>query len=67
MKLYRLMYISDVAEHINWIDLKEILLQSQENNTKLDITGLLVIIAQKFVQVLEGPEEPLNALYSKIL
>jgi hypothetical protein len=67
MKLYRLIYISDAADYIEWIDLKDILLQSQKNNAKLDITGLLVVITRKFVQVLEGPEEHLNVLYSKIL
>lgn len=67
MTLYRLIYISDAADYIDWIDLKEILLKSQQNNAKLDITGLLVIMTGKFVQVLEGPGEHLNVLYSKIL
>ena len=67
MKLYRLIYVSDVAEYIDWADLKDILLKSQENNAKIDVTGLLVMVSGKFLQVLEGPADHLNALYRKIL
>lgn len=67
MQLYRLVYVSDVASYIDWKDLKEILLKSQENNAKLDVTGMLVMISRKFLQVLEGPAEALNMLYAKIL
>ncbi len=67
MKLYRLIYASDTADYLDWIDLKEILLKSQENNATLDVTGLLVMASRKFLQVLEGPGEHLNALYRKIL
>lgn len=67
MKLYRLIYMSDAAEFIEWTDLKEILLKSQANNAELNITGLLVMLSRKFVQVLEGPRDPLNILYARIL
>jgi hypothetical protein len=67
MKLYRLIYASDVAEYIDWTDLKDILLKSQENNEQLGITGLLVMASGKFLQALEGPSDALNALYRKIL
>ncbi len=67
MQLYRLIYVSDVASYIDWTDLKDILLKSQENNASLDVTGLLVMISRKFLQVLEGSAEHLNALYAKIL
>lgn len=67
MKLYRLIYASDVAEYIDWTDLKDILLKSQENNEQLEVTGLLVMASGKFLQVLEGSSDALNALYRKIL
>lgn len=67
MQLYRLVYVSDVASYIDWTDLKDILLKSQENNAQLDVTGFLVMISRKFLQVLEGPAEALNMLYAKIL
>ncbi|MBD3307535.1 hypothetical protein GF339_13985 [candidate division KSB3 bacterium] len=67
MKLYRLIYMSEVAENIHWDDLKDILITSQKNNTRLGITGLLIMSDNKFLQVLEGPGKPLNTLYAKIL
>lgn len=67
MQLYRLIYASDTADYIDWTDLKDILLKSQENNARLEVTGLLVMASRKFLQVLEGPGEHLNALYRKIL
>lgn len=67
MELYRLMYASDTADYIDWTDLKDILLKSQENNERLEVTGLLIMASGKFLQVLEGSPENLNALYSKIL
>ena len=67
MELYRLIYVSDAAEYIDWVDLKEILLKSQENNEKLEVTGLLVMASRKFLQVLEGSADHLNLLYRKIL
>ena len=67
MILYRLIYKSDAAEYIDWTDLKDILLKSQENNAKRDITGILIMSDRKFLQVLEGPADQLNNLYAIIL
>ena len=67
MQMYRLIYVSDVANYIDWKDLKDILLKSQDNNAEQDLTGMLVMISRKFLQVLEGPGEHLNDLYAKIL
>ena len=67
MSLYRLIYASDTADYVDWTDLKDILLKSQENNERLDVTGILVMASGKFLQVLEGSRNHLNALYRKIL
>lgn len=67
MNLYRLIYVSDTADYVDWDDLKDILAKSEKNNADLDITGLLVLSANKFLQVLEGPIGNLNDLYAKIL
>ncbi len=66
-KLYRLIYLSDTADYVDWTDLKDILLRSQENNERLRVTGLLLMASKKFLQVLEGPGDHLNALYDKII
>lgn len=66
MKLYRLIYSSDQCEHLNFAELKDILLKSEHNNAKQGITGLLVMLDNRFLQVLEGPGIEVNALYQKI-
>ena len=53
MKLYRLIYMSDTAEYIDWTDLKDILMKSEQNNAELDITGLLIMVILGNLLVLE--------------
>jgi hypothetical protein len=67
MELYRLIYVSYATMGVKWEDLKDILAKSEQNNAELDITGLLVVSGNTFLQVLEGPQRALNVLYSKIL
>lgn len=67
MSLYRLIYMSAAADYIDWDDLKDILTKSEKNNAELDVTGMLVLSDNKFLQVLEGPADNLNHLYAKIL
>ncbi len=67
MKLYRLIYTSDKFEYLGLADLREILAESEKNNAKLGITGLLLVLDKKFFQVLEGPSTEMNTLYEKIM
>lgn len=67
MELYRLIYVSYSTLGVNWDDLKDILIKSEQNNAELNLSGLLVVSGNIFLQVLEGPERALNALYAKIL
>ncbi|NJM13585.1 MAG: BLUF domain-containing protein [Synechococcaceae cyanobacterium SM1_2_3] len=67
MKLHRLIYVSDQREYIEFTDLKEIMAKSETNNAELEITGLLLMIGQKFLQVLEGSAAEVNSLYERIL
>jgi hypothetical protein len=64
--LCRLIYASDVATPFDFGDLQAILAKAQQNNPALDITGLLVMVSQRFLQVIEGPSENVNLLYRKI-
>lgn len=64
--LCRLIYASDVATPFDFGDLQAILAKAQRNNPALDITGLLVMVSQRFIQVIEGPNENVNLLYRKI-
>ncbi len=47
--------------------LKELLSQSQTNNLRDDITGMLLYSAGAFVQVLEGGQQEVDTLYAKIV
>tara|TARA_B110000263_G_scaffold148430_1_gene128746 strand:- start:177 stop:665 length:489 start_codon:yes stop_codon:yes gene_type:complete len=66
--LCRLIYKSNTC----WDDLSNEMLvdlakQSAENNQAMDVSGLLVLSGETFLQVLEGPSDAVNALYVKII
>lgn len=64
--LNRLIYKSDIADSsINSIS--DIIVTSIENNTKAEITGLLVSTSKKFIQVLEGPYKHVNDTFMRIV
>ena len=67
VKLYRLIYASDQIEYLGLAEFQDIVVKSEQNNARLNITGLLVILTKKFLQVLEGPSVELNGLYEKIM
>jgi len=48
-------------------DLRELVHKSAEHNAKHDITGLLLLSGDQFLQVLEGPCKPVNQLFNRIV
>jgi len=64
--MFRLLYISSASRNLSNDDLHEILDKAQQNNAKLDVTGMLVYMDGNFVQFLEGSKENVMALYNKI-
>ena len=65
--MFYLVYVSMAAENISKEDLLKILAESRENNSKAGITGMLLHKDQNFMQVLEGEEAAVRALYQRIL
>ena len=65
--MIQLIYISTAAIRITKDDLQAILLTSIHNNSKKKITGFLLHDRGTFCQVLEGAEEDVHGLFSKIL
>jgi len=61
-----LIYVSTSVKLLNDEELLDILKISRENNSSKDVTGLLLYKGGNFMQVLEGPEEVVEALYEKI-
>jgi len=64
--LISLVYLSDVAEKVDEQEIQKILHHSKKNNSKIDITGVLVLLNNRFLQVLEGDKKMVNELYDKI-
>lgn len=68
MRLCRLIYKSSTSwELLTNEVLAELANSSEEKNKKRDISGLLALSGESFLQVLEGPEDKVNALYAKII
>jgi hypothetical protein len=66
MQLYELIYCSIASPSLNRNEIPNILKVSQENNSKNDITGCLLYYNDAFIQILEGNQEVIESLYSKI-
>ena len=61
-----LIYVSTSVKLLNDEELLDILKASRENNSSRDVTGLLLYKGGNFMQVLEGPDEVVEALYEMI-
>jgi len=64
--MYHLVYISYASRPLREDDLLDILNESRLNNKKNGITGMLVYLREKFIQVLEGEYEAVNEVYKEI-
>lgn len=64
--LYYLVYVSYATEPLDEPSLEKLMAQSQKDNLSEKITGLLLYIEGKFIQVLEGKREIILDLYEKI-
>lgn len=61
-----LIYVSTSVKLLNDEELLDILKVSRENNSSREVTGLLLYKGGNFMQVLEGPDEVVEALYEMI-
>lgn len=64
--LYTIVYMSYARMDDTEEMLEAILQSSRKNNSQLDITGKLMYGSGTFIQILEGEEEKIRALYAKI-
>jgi hypothetical protein len=65
-QLNSLIYKSRCRVKADWDLVESILVSSARNNPSDDLTGVLVVTETHFLQVLEGPFEPLNATFERI-
>ena len=66
MKPFQLIYASTASEKMTLETVRSMAAESHKNNLGKDITGLLLYFRGYFIQVLEGEQEHINALYLKI-
>ncbi len=63
----RIHYISEFADSLSPEDVDSITRVSAANNARDGITGMLMASGQLFFQLIEGPDDVVDALYSRIL
>jgi hypothetical protein len=64
--MYHAVYVSHATHEMTISELVELLKESRENNKKEDITGMLLYLQDKFIQVLEGDRKKVKALLNNI-
>jgi hypothetical protein len=62
----QLLYISNTDDKLPQAELDRILGASRRNNVSLGLTGMLLYLGGAFLQVLEGPEESVEKIYTRI-
>jgi len=65
--LKRIHYISSFVKDLSVDEIKEISSQAAKNNAEKDITGVLMAKGGVFFQIIEGPEENIDKLFTNIL
>lgn len=63
----RIRYVSRFESPLSEADIQAIGEQSQRNNERLGLTGVLMASGGLFYQVLEGPAEAVDEVYRKIV
>ncbi|MEM1109019.1 MAG: BLUF domain-containing protein [Planctomycetota bacterium] len=64
--MYHLIYISNAHPLLNEYELRSMVEPCRQKNVGLDITGILFYSAGHFVQLLEGEQDIIESLYSRI-
>ena len=65
--LKRIHYISSFVHDMSEDEIKELASQAAKNNAENDITGVLMAKGGVFFQIIEGPEENIDRLFTNIL
>jgi len=64
--LSTIIYRSHIATHVPLKTLNELALKANKINKSSDVTGILLFNGTHFFQLLEGPEQAVKAVYSRI-
>lgn len=61
-----IVYVSAATRPMSEDELEELLTQAREKNSRLGITGILLYHDGNFMQMLQGPQDAVRALYASI-
>ena len=64
--MHRLAYVSTADESLSAMDLQDILEAALRNNGKAEVKGTVLFNGVNFLQILEGPKEGVEHIYSRI-
>ncbi|HKH09805.1 MAG TPA: BLUF domain-containing protein [Rubrobacter sp.] len=64
--MFFLVYVSSAVRPFSRPELEDLLATSRDNNARAGVTGMLLYKDGNFMQVIEGEEEAVRALYDKI-
>jgi hypothetical protein len=62
----RIRYISRFKQPMTSEEIAELAATSAANNAKQDITGLLIATGEVFFQIIEGPDDRIDAIFRRI-
>lgn len=63
--IQQLVYMS-ISEQVSPQTIQDILRSAHKNNPQLGITGILLLVGNTFIQILEGPKECVSSLFELI-
>jgi hypothetical protein len=64
--MYHLVYISYAGHPFSELELIDLLQKARDNNKQKNVTGILLYAQQRFIQVLEGEQAVVQALFERI-
>ena len=64
--LKRIKYVSRFQRDLSKAEIEDLVAKAANKNAELDITGVLMTAGKMFFQVLEGPAESIDELFSTI-
>lgn len=67
MAIKRIKYVSRFAQPLGADDISSLAQSSSWNNLELDVTGVLMTSGGLFFQILEGPAESVDIVFSRIV
>ena len=66
MSIFHVIYVSTATNQLSSEQLRDLLSFSRHRNNSLGLTGLLLYARNRFMQVLEGPEEAVKEVIDSI-